>query len=62
MQQVMRVMLVPAAVALLASPGWAQGAKPLKKCAPDAVVSGTVCMDRYEASVWRTRQAPTRAW
>lgn len=31
----------------------AQGAKPLKKCAPDAVVSGTVCMDKYEASVWR---------
>ena len=31
----------------------AQGAKPLKKCAPDAVVSGTVCMDKYEASVWQ---------
>jgi hypothetical protein len=30
----------------------AQGAKPLKKCPPDAVVSGTVCMDKYEASVW----------
>jgi formylglycine-generating enzyme required for sulfatase activity len=26
---------------------------PLKKCPNDAVVSGTVCMDRYEASVWR---------
>jgi formylglycine-generating enzyme required for sulfatase activity len=31
----------------------ADGAKPLKKCAPDAVVAGTVCMDKYEASVWR---------
>jgi hypothetical protein len=31
----------------------AQGAKPLTKCAPDAVLSGTVCMDRFEASVWR---------
>jgi hypothetical protein len=31
----------------------AQGAKPLAKCAADAVVAGTVCMDKYEASVWR---------
>ena len=31
----------------------AQGAKPLAKCAPDAVAAGTVCMDKYEASVWR---------
>jgi hypothetical protein len=38
---------------LLASTAGAQGAKPLKKCAADAVVSGTVCMDRYEASAWR---------
>jgi len=40
-------------VLLMAGTAGAQGAKPLKKCAPDAVVSGTVCMDRYEASVWR---------
>ncbi len=26
---------------------------PVTKCAPDAVVAGTVCMDKYEASVWR---------
>jgi hypothetical protein len=38
---------------LLASTAAAQGAKPLAKCGPDAVVSGTVCMDKYEASVWR---------
>jgi hypothetical protein len=38
---------------LLASRAEAQGAKPLKKCAPDAVIAGTVCMDTYEASVWR---------
>ena len=31
---------------------------PVKKCAVDAVVSGTVCMDKYEASVWRV-PAPT---
>jgi len=41
-----------AALGLLASTAGAQGAKPLTKCAPDAVVSGTVCMDKYEASVW----------
>ncbi len=32
---------------------------PLKKCAPDAVVAGTVCMDKYEASVWRVPNALT---
>jgi formylglycine-generating enzyme required for sulfatase activity len=26
---------------------------PMKRCAPDAVVVGTLCLDRYEASVWR---------
>lgn len=38
---------------VLAAPAAGDGAKPLAKCAPDAVVSGTVCMDRFEASVWR---------
>ena len=42
-----------AALMLLTSTAGAQGAKPLKKCPLDAVVSGTVCMDKYEASVWR---------
>jgi hypothetical protein len=23
------------------------------QCAPDAILAGTVCMDKYEASVWR---------
>jgi formylglycine-generating enzyme required for sulfatase activity len=45
--------MVAAALVLLASGAEAQGAKPLVKCAADAVVAGTVCMDRYEASVWR---------
>ena len=40
-------------VVLSVSTAGAQGAKPLKKCPPDAVVAGTVCMDKYEASVWR---------
>jgi hypothetical protein len=28
-------------------------------CAPDAVPAGTVCLDRYEASVWRVPQPTT---
>lgn len=52
-QRKVNVGMIAAALALLAGPAGAQGAKPLKKCAPDAVVSGTVCMDKYEASVWR---------
>lgn len=40
-------------MALVATMAHAQGATPLKKCAADAVISGTVCMDTYEASVWR---------
>jgi formylglycine-generating enzyme required for sulfatase activity len=32
---------------------------PLTKCADDAVVAGTVCLDRYEASVWRVPNAST---
>ncbi len=52
--------MVAAAWVLLASPAGGQGAKPLTKCARDAVVSGTVCMDTYEASVWRV-PGPTTA-
>jgi formylglycine-generating enzyme required for sulfatase activity len=32
---------------------------PLTKCPGDAVLSGTVCMDKYEASVWRVPNATT---
>jgi formylglycine-generating enzyme required for sulfatase activity len=51
-------MMVSPALTLLvgiafASSAAAQGAKPLTKCAPDAVLAGTVCMDKYEASAWR---------
>jgi Sulfatase-modifying factor enzyme 1 len=53
MRELMRAIAMSAALALLASTAGAQGAKPLKKCAPDAAVCGTVCMDKYEASVWR---------
>jgi hypothetical protein len=44
-----------AAAALPVLPGaaHAQGAKLLTKCPPDAVVAGTACVDKYEASVRR---------
>jgi hypothetical protein len=60
MSQVLRTIMVSAALVLLASPAGAQGAKPLTKCAPDAVVAGTVCLDKFEASVWRVA-LPTSA-
>lgn len=53
MRQALRTITVSAALVLLGSTAQAEGAKQVKKCAPDAVVSGTVCMDRYEASMWR---------
>jgi hypothetical protein len=53
MRQISRAMTVSAALLLLAGTARAQGAKPLTKCAADAVVSGTVCIDKFEASVWR---------
>jgi hypothetical protein len=31
----------------------------VKKCGTDAVLSGTVCLDRYEASVWRVPDPTT---
>ena len=59
MRQLSGAMMVSAALVLLASTAEAQGAKPLTKCAPDAVVSGTVCMDKFEASVWRVLNPAT---
>ena len=35
-------------------------AAPVSRCAPDAAVAGTVCLDKYEASVWRVPN-PTKA-
>ena len=40
-----------------AGTGRVQG-MPITRCGPDAVVAGTVCLDKYEASVWRV-PAPT---
>ncbi len=51
--------LAIAALLLLAAAASAQGGAPIKKCAPDAVIAGAVCMDTYEASVWRVPNATT---
>jgi len=59
MTPIVRAITVPAAIVLLAGTAWAQGAKPLKKCPPDSVVAGTLCMDTYEASVWRVLNPTT---
>ena len=32
---------------------------PVLQCAPDAVVAGTLCVDKYEASVWRVPNPTT---
>ena len=55
MTTISRGITVSAALALLASAAVAAGppSGPLSKCPADSVVSGTVCMDKYEASVWR---------
>jgi len=31
----------------------------VRRCAPDEVVAGTICLDRYEASVWRVPDPTT---
>ena len=55
MTTISRGITLSAALALLASAAVAAGppSGPLSKCPADSVVSGTVCMDKYEASVWR---------
>ncbi len=57
MRRTLRAIPGSVALVLLAGTAWPQGAKPLTKCAPDAVIAGTVCMDTYEASVWRVPNA-----
>jgi formylglycine-generating enzyme required for sulfatase activity len=56
------MMNVALAVGLLmpvasAAPGFRQA--PVNKCGLDAVVAGTVCLDKYEASVWRVPNPTT---
>jgi hypothetical protein len=48
--------IVGIAIAALTCAGTAGAAPPKdppSKCAPDAVLAGSVCVDKYEASVWR---------
>ena len=50
-------------VGMLMSVARADGAqlsrKPVRGCAPDTVQAGTVCLDTYEASVWRVPDPTT---
>jgi len=55
----MRLGFVTAALVTLASAAGVQFGQPLQSCPPDAVISGTTCMDKYEASVWRVPNATT---
>jgi hypothetical protein len=55
-----RAMTTCVALMAMADDAAAQGAKPVLKCAPDAVLSGTVCIDKYEASVWRVPSSTGR--
>src|SRR5512144_2933301 len=62
-------MMKPGTIKLLLVVGLAMGAAsaaaadfpilPVRRCAPDAVLAGTVCLDRYEASVWRVPNPTT---
>lgn len=46
-------------LALVLSLGMTAAESASGTCAPDAVAAGTVCVDRYEASVWRVPQPTT---
>lgn len=60
MNQVARRTVLVASVLLVTThAATAHGTKPLKKCPADSVVSGTVCTDKYEASVWRVPNPTT---
>jgi hypothetical protein len=59
MTTLLNKMVLVAALVALAQAADAQGLRPLTRCARDAVVSGTACMDKYEASVWRVPDAAT---
>jgi formylglycine-generating enzyme required for sulfatase activity len=48
-------------LAMAAGPAAAIGfpTLPVRRCSTDAVVAGTVCMDKYEATVWRVPDPTT---
>jgi len=57
------MIMVSIAMGLLMSVARADGSKsnrtPVKRCLPDAVQAGSVCLDIYEASVWRVANPTT---
>ncbi len=59
-RHLMNVLLAAALVTGLASAAVAAfPTLPVTKCGADAVVAGTVCIDRYEASAWRVPDPTT---
>jgi putative oxidoreductase len=54
-------LLVALAALVLSTRASAAGfpARPTTRCAPDAVVAGPACIDRFEASVWRVPNSTT---
>lgn len=57
---VTRILLAVVLVTGVASAAAADFPKfPVRRCAADAVLAGTVCLDRYEASVWRVPNPTT---
>ena len=61
MRDVSNLIIFSTAVLVLSSAAVAAGppSAPLTKCPIDSVVSGSGCMDKYEASVWRVPDATT---
>jgi formylglycine-generating enzyme required for sulfatase activity len=61
MEMRLKVAVVATALAMTATTAAAAGFPkvPVRSCAPDAVVAGTICLDRYEASVWRVPNPTT---
>ena len=55
----MERMIMKISLALVLSTAVTAGADAAGTCAPDAVRAGTVCLDRYEATVWRVPNPTT---
>src|SRR5580765_2485646 len=55
----MKQTIMTISVALALSMGVTAAVGGAGMCAPDAVPAGTVCLDRYEASVWRVPNPTT---
>jgi len=58
-RSILQLSLVVGAMGAASTAFAAFPATPVLRCGPDAVVAGTVCLDRYEASVWRVPNPST---